>query len=168
MACVVARATNVVEPILLPALDEPWVHIARDLFVMGPASLAAYAVCAVAATVVYRATAFDDRRFPAVCCLMACIVITAAASAIQGNWWMVCASIIWVALSGLSSYRQLGFLQGWVPASLGEVAQNLTHTGFASFRSSYYETLPTNRRDVKDASVRTFVGGLASYFSAKP
>jgi len=169
MACVVARATNVAEPILLPALDEPWVHIARDLiFAMGPAALAAHAACAVAATVVYRATAADDRRFPAVCCLVACVIVTAAFGAVENSWWMVCASFVWAALSGLSTYRQLGFLQGWGPKSLGEVAENFSNAGFASFRSNYYETLPSNKRDVKADSVRTFGGGLASYFSAKP
>merc|ERR1719410_2784057 len=55
MACVVARAANLAETTLLPALDEPWVHIARDLLLqMGQGALAAHAVCAVAATVVYR------------------------------------------------------------------------------------------------------------------
>jgi len=169
MACVVAHAAKVAEPTLLPALDEPWVHIARDLlYLMGQAALAAHAVCAVAATVVYRATAADDRRFPAVCCLVACIIVTAAVAAIESNWWMVCASIVWAALSGLSSYRQLGFLQGWVPKSLGEVAENFSNARFASFRSNYYETLPSNRRDVKAGSVRAFGEGLASYFGAKP
>jgi len=169
MACCVARATNVTGPTLLPVLDEPWVDIARDLlFAMGPAALAAHATCAVAATAVYRATDADDRRFPAVCCLVACIIITAVIAAVESSWWMMCASIVWAALSGLSTYRQLGFLQGWVPTSLGEVAENLSNAGFASFRSSYYDTSPSNRRDVETGSVRTVGGGLASYFGAKP
>jgi hypothetical protein len=169
MACCVARATNVAEPTLLPALDEPWVHIAKDLlFTMGPAALAAHAACAVAATVVYTATAADDRRFPSVCCLVACIIVTAVSAAVESNWWMVCASIVWAVLSGLSTYRQLGFLQGWVPKTLGEVAETLNNAGFGSFRSSHYETLPTNRRDLRADSMRTFRGGLASYFGPKP
>merc|ERR1712062_387448 len=144
--------------------DEPGVHVARDLlFALGSAALAAHAACAVAATVVYRATAADDRRFPAVCCLVASICVTATAAAIESSWWMVCASIVWAALSGLSTHRQLGFLQGWVPKSLGEVAENFSNAAFASFRSNHYETLPSNRRDVKDGSARTFEGGLGNY-----
>merc|ERR550532_2007231 len=118
---------------------------------MGPAALAAHGGCAVAATIVYRATDADDRRFPAVCCLVACIIVTAAVAAVEGEWWVVCASIVWACLSGLSTYRQLGFLQGWVPKSLGEVAESLNNAGFSSFRSSYYETLPANRRDDLEA-----------------
>jgi len=172
MASMVARAAKVDESVLLPALDEPWVHIARDLlFAMGPAALAAHGACAVAATVVYRATDADDRRIPAVCCLVACIIVTGVIAAVDTNWWMVCACIVWACLSGLSTYHQLGFLQGWVPKSLGEVAEGLNNAGFASFRSSYYETLPSNRKDMEAGSgfnMRTFGGGLASYFSAKP
>jgi hypothetical protein len=103
---------------------------------------------------------------------VACIIVTAVIAAVKSIGWMVCACILWAVLSGLSAYRQLGFLQGWVPASLGEVAENLSNAGFASFRSSYYETLPSNRRDVEansSFSVRTLSrGGLASYFGAKP
>jgi len=135
---------------------------------MGPAALAAHAACAVTATVVYTATAADDRRFPSVCCLVACIIVTAVSAAVESNWWMVFASIVWAVLSGLSTYRQLGFLQGWVPKTLGEVAETLNNAGFGSFRSSHYETLPTNRRDLRADSMRTFRGGLASYFGAKP
>merc|ERR1719219_996148 len=118
MTSMVAHAANVTQPSLLPGLDEPWIHIARDLlFAMGPAALAAHGACAVAATLVYRATDADDRRFPAVCCLVACIIGTAAIAAVESNWWAVCASIVWALLSGLSTYRQLGLLQGWVPKS---------------------------------------------------
>jgi len=169
MACTVASATNVAETTLLPELDAPWIHIARDLFfATGSAAFAVHGACAVVATLVYRATDASDRRCPAVCCLVAGIMITAVIAAVQSKWWMVCASIVWAALSALSTYRQLGFLQGWVPKSLGEVAENFNNAGLASFRSDYYETMPVNnRKDVDAGSVRTLGGGLASYFCTR-
>merc|ERR550532_321293 len=118
MVSMAARAATVADHTLPPAmaLDEPWVHIARDLlFAMGPVALAAHGACAIAATVVYRAHEFDDRRFPAVSCLVACIIVTAVIAAVKSIWWMVSACILWAVLSGLSAYRQFGFLRGWVP-----------------------------------------------------
>eukprot|EP00419_Tripos_fusus_P039389 CAMPEP_0172778232 /NCGR_PEP_ID=MMETSP1074-20121228/201805_1 /TAXON_ID=2916 /ORGANISM="Ceratium fusus, Strain PA161109" /LENGTH=408 /DNA_ID=CAMNT_0013615163 /DNA_START=173 /DNA_END=1397 /DNA_ORIENTATION=- len=83
MACTVASTDNVAETTLLPELDAPWIHIARDLFfATGSAAFAVHGACAVVATLVYRATDADDRRCPAVCCLVAGIMITAVIAAV--------------------------------------------------------------------------------------
>jgi len=169
MACLIAGAVSKKQVSVLPPFHEPWIHIARDLlFVLGPGAFAFHGACAVIATIVYRVTVEDDRRFPAVCCIVAFIVVAAIMAAVNGNWWVVCACLLWLVTTGLATYRQLGLLADWVPRTLREVVDNFGTNGFASIRSDY-DHLPSNRKDneVGDnnpfASTISASGGLGAF-----
>lgn len=163
IACLLARAAGAKGTAILPVLHDPWINIAAEiLFVIGPAALAAHAACAVTATVVYRATGDEDKRFPAVCCLLACIVVTAAVAAVEGAWWVVVACLIWGLISGLSTYRQLGLLQGWVPKSMSEVMETMSNAGSMYFSRSEYAGLPNNKKEPEGGS---FLAGGLGFFS---
>jgi len=147
MACLTAGVVSEKTVVVLPPVHEPCISIARDLlFILGPGALALHGSCAVLATIVYRATVEDDRRLPAVCCIVACIVLSAAMAAAKGKWWIVCACLLWAVTTGLCTYRQLGMLQDWVPRTLREVVDDFGTNGFASFRSGY-EQVPLDRKD---------------------
>lgn len=167
MACLTAGAVSKKPVTVLPPFHEPWIHIARDLlFIVGPGAFAFHGACAVLATVVYRATVIDDRRIPAVCCIMACIVVAAAIAAVEGIWWIVCACLLWAVITGLATYRQLGMLQDWVPRSLREVVDDFSTNGFASIRSGY-DQLGNNRKFDNEVAENPFAstisGGLGFF-----
>jgi len=171
MACLIAGAVSKSDIAVLPKLHEPWIHIARDLlFMIGPGALAFHGACAVLATIVYRTTVEDDRRFPAVCCLVASIVVAATVAAVKGTWWVVCACLVWAVTTGLATYRQLGMLQDWVPKTLREVVDDFGTNGFSSFKSGY-DNLPSNRKDDNEARAADYpfastisASGLGTFF----
>jgi len=163
MACLTAGAVSKKQIAVLPTFHEPWIHIARDLlFVLGPGACAFHGACAVLATVVYRATVEDDRRIPAVCCIVACIVVAAIVAAFQGKWWVVCASLLWVVITGLATYRQLSLLLDWVPRTFREVVDEFSTNGFASIRSGYDHLPSNNRKDNEVGESNPFASTISA------
>jgi len=154
--CLVARlvracgGSGAQGPSMLPPLDTPWIDVAAEfLFLAGPGALAAHGGCALLATLVYKSGHGDERRLPAVLCLIACALISGIVACVQGLPWLIGASALWALVTAVASHYQLGMLLDWRAKTLAEAAQTLSNNGSRIFRTtSGYEPV-SNMRDLE-------------------
>lgn len=136
---------------VLPPLALPWIEVAEEiLFLLGPGALAAHGSCALMAAVVYKSGDADQRRLPAVLCLITCVVICIAVAAVHKTQWQICACTLWALITAVSSFYQLGMLQNWKAKTLSEVAETWSNAGSQYFgrTGSLYEPV-SNIRDME-------------------
>uniref|UniRef100_A0A7S4V8K7 DUF4203 domain-containing protein n=1 Tax=Alexandrium monilatum TaxID=311494 RepID=A0A7S4V8K7_9DINO len=139
-------------PSMLPPLDIPWIDVATDLlFFTGPGALAANGGCALLAVIVYKLLDGDDRRLPAVLCLITWTLISGIIAGLFGSFWRMGASVLWVIFTALSAFRQLGMLQDWTAKSLTEIAQGWTAASIQFLMNQGpYSSIPSLRGEKSD------------------